>query len=105
MRTQVVLASGWIRPWFPAGVSVRETTAHRGCVIEGHLFDDCEALLERVLEPVEGAGWMDPRGAGACEDCIERYDADLASELYHDEDCDCPPCKKRAKTKTEDKPR
>ncbi|WP_214103187.1 hypothetical protein [Acrocarpospora catenulata] len=100
MRDHVVLPSGWVRPWFPAGVSVRESTFDRGCVIEGHLFDDCEVLLRRVSEPVEGCGWLDPRQPGTCEDCIERFDEALASELFHDEDCDCSPCEQRAKGRT-----
>lgn len=100
MRDHVVLPSGWVRPWFPAGEDMDATRTAGHVVMHGHLFDDCEVLLRRVSEPVEGCGWLDPRGPGVCEDCIERFDEALASELFHDEDCDCSPCEQRAKGRT-----
>ena len=67
----------WIRPWFPAG-------------LVGHIYRDCPRLLKWVSEPVEGAGWLDPRADAAsaryqpnytCSDCLTRHDPKLAAEL------------------------
>ncbi|MEU7743361.1 hypothetical protein [Nonomuraea sp. NPDC049158] len=66
----------WIRPWYPAGPT-------------GHIYRDCPHLLRWICEPVEGAGWLDPRtdatsplqGARTCPGCLHRFDPELAHEL------------------------
>ncbi|WP_405149495.1 hypothetical protein OG589_14720 [Sphaerisporangium sp. NBC_01403] len=68
----------WIRPWYPAGVDV-----HTGQIF-GHLFPDCEELLRVEVEPREGSGWLDPRAGAVCEDCLERHDPKLATEILRE---------------------
>ncbi|MEV0382858.1 hypothetical protein [Nonomuraea sp. NPDC050643] len=64
--------AGWVRPWYPAG-------------LEAHLFADCDELLHKVPEPVEGSGWLDPRADVhpfyTCADCLHRHDPTLAIRL------------------------
>lgn len=50
----------WIRPWYPAG-------------LEGHIYPDCQVLLEVVSDPVEGSGWLDPAKGGVCGVCAVRH--------------------------------
>ncbi|MFE3449653.1 hypothetical protein ACFXJ8_12025 [Nonomuraea sp. NPDC059194] len=82
----------WIRPWYPAG-------------FEGHIYADCPNLLEKVSEPVEGAGWLDPFNGEVCNDCLKRSNDCLKRSDVPSWDAVCETCDSSMKEEWEDAPR
>lgn len=64
--------AGWIRPWFPGHVPVDSLQGQ----FVGHIYADCEDLLQVRPEPVEGCGWLDPDDPLICKSCRSRYEDD-----------------------------
>lgn len=62
--------TGWVRPWFRGEVG-------------DHIFADCPEIED---EPVEGVGWLDPRGGDVCEQCFMRHDPELYEQVMGDDD-------------------
>ncbi|GIH26023.1 hypothetical protein Aph01nite_43330 [Acrocarpospora phusangensis] len=61
--TTITLPNGWIRPWYPSGLT-------------GHADPECPDLLAwEGPEPAEGPGWLNPNvetdSARNCR-CVER---------------------------------
>ncbi|NAS22459.1 hypothetical protein GT755_12280 [Herbidospora sp. NEAU-GS84] len=69
----------WRRPWYPGALILGALP------FEGHLYPDCEELLEVRPDPVEGAGWLDLRDPACCSGCLYRHDPKLHRELHPDE--------------------
>lgn len=83
--TPEVARPRWIRPWYPGGEDVAAGRFGSPPVFIGHLYPDCEELLRVDPYPAEGAGWLDPRQPGVCEDCLFRHDPALYAELFTEE--------------------
>jgi hypothetical protein len=78
----------WIRPWWPGGIDMAATGWGPDLVVIGHLYADCDDLLDVEADPREGAGWLDPRKPGTCEVCLHRHDPELYAEIFGDEEDD-----------------
>ncbi|WP_433516465.1 hypothetical protein ACQP2T_13385 [Nonomuraea sp. CA-143628] len=76
----------WIRPWYSGGVDVAASGTAGHIVMVGHLYADCDDLLDVEADPREGAGWLDPRQPGTCPTCLYRHDPTLYAEIFGEEE-------------------
>lgn len=80
--------AAWIRPWYPGGEDVGAGRFGQAPVFIGHVYANCEALLDVDADPREGAGWLDPHQPGTCQACLYRHDPKLYADIFGDDEGD-----------------